>query len=96
MAPSPIVSMTTANCGWPITWRSTTASSKRAEGADRHHGDQEGEPIIEPPPDHRHVGDEGAQHEQIALGKVDELRCLVNQHDTQRDQAIDASRPQAR
>ncbi len=32
----------------------------RAEGRDRHHGDGKGQPVVEAPPDDRHVADERA------------------------------------
>lgn len=37
------------------------------------------------------VGEEGAQHHQVTLGKVHHLGGLVNQHKTKGDQAIDTS-----
>ena len=83
--------MTTANCGWPITRRSTDPVEQGAEDADRHDRDQEADPVVEAPPDDRHVGDEGAQHQQVALGEVDQLGRLVDQHEAERDQAVDAA-----
>ena len=53
--------------------------------------DQEADPVVEAPPDHRHIGDECAEHQQVALGEIDELGRLVDQHEAERDQAVDAA-----
>jgi len=62
--------MTTSNCGWPITWRSTTLSSSAPSAPIATTAMAKASQIVEPPPHHGHVGDEGAKHEQIALGRI--------------------------
>ena len=89
-----MVSMTTANCGWPITRRSTIASSSAPKAPIATTAISEADPVVEAPPDDRHVADEGAQHEQVALGEIDQLGRLVDQHEAERDQAVDAAHRQ--
>ncbi len=79
MAPRPMVSMTTANCGWPMTRRRTTAVQRGAEERDDGDGQGQRHPVAEAEPDHEHVAGEGAQHEQVALGEVDQLGGLVDE-----------------
>ena len=67
------------------------AVEQGTEGRDRDHGEDEGQPIIQAPPHDCHVADEGAQHQQVALGEVHQLRCLVNKHEAERDQAVDTA-----
>jgi hypothetical protein len=83
-----MVSMTTATCDHPAQHAGV---EQGAEGGHHHDGDREADPVVEPPPDHRHVGDEGAQHQQVALGEVDEFGGLVDQHEPERDQPVDAA-----
>ena len=87
--------MTTANWGWPMTRRSTVASSTAPKSADD--ADREGErgPVADAVPDHEHVADEGAQHEQVALGEVDQLGGLVDEDEAEGDQAVDAAHGEA-
>src|SRR5262249_60114836 len=63
---------------------------RRAEEA--HDADREGEggPVAHPVPDHEHVADEGAQHQQVALGEVDQLGGLVDEDEAEGDEAVDA------
>ena len=44
-------------------------------------------------PSERHAGqaEEGAEHHQVALGEVDRLGGLVDQHEAERDQPVDAA-----
>src|SRR5262249_42712501 len=62
-----------------------------AKSRDHHDRDQEADPIVDTPRDHRHVGDECAKHQQVALGKIDQLGCFIDQHEPERDQAVDAA-----
>jgi hypothetical protein len=55
-----------------------TAPAKADPVVQAHHAD-EGE------------GEEAAQHHQIALGEIDDLGGLVDEHEAERDQAIDAA-----
>ena len=61
---------------------------RRTASAKRH-------PVVEPAPDDDHVADEGAQHQEVALGEVDQLGRLVDQDEAERDQAVDAADGQA-
>jgi hypothetical protein len=62
--------------------------------AEQAHGDDGGEGRRpERKAQHRHAGQatESTQHHQIALGEAHGLRGLVDQHETERNQAVDAS-----
>jgi len=67
----------------------------RPEEADDHHREGERGPVADAVPDHEHVADEGAQHEQVALREVDQLGGLVDEDEAQRHQAVDASHGEA-
>ncbi len=62
-----------------------------AECSDRQHGDEEAQPVVEAPPHDGHVADEGAQHQQVALGEIDQLGRLVDEHESQSDQAVNTA-----
>jgi hypothetical protein len=66
-----------------------------AERANREHRDQEADPIVEPPPDHGHKANKGAQHQQVALGEIHQLCRLVDEDKTKGDQTVDAAHCQA-
>ena len=51
----------------------------------------ESKPVIEAEHADEREGEEPAQHHQIALGEIDDLGCLVNEHKTERDQAVNAA-----
>ena len=64
---------------------------QRTEGADEHNGEEEGQPISDAVPDDEHVAGESAEHHEVALGEVHQLRRLVDQHEAERDQAVNAA-----
>ena len=59
----------------------------------RHRDDRAGEaePVVEAEHADEGEGEEAAQHHQIALGEIDDLGRLVDQHEAERDQAVDAA-----
>ena len=59
----------------------------------RHGRDRAGksDPVIEAEHADEGEGEEPAQHHQIALGEVDDLGCLVDEHKAKRDQAVNAA-----
>ena len=48
-------------------------------------------PVVEAEYADEGEGEEPAQHHQIALGEIDDLGCLVNEHKAERDQAVNAA-----
>ena len=60
----------------------------------RHGRDRAGksDPVIEAEHADEGEGEEPAQHHQIALGEIDDLGCLVDQHEAKRDQAVNAAK----
>ena len=55
------------------------------------HGQRQADPVVEP-----ELGDEGereeaTQHHQVALGEIDDFGGLVDEHEAERDQAVDAA-----
>src|SRR3954453_10996820 len=62
----------------PNSAMAATAPAKADPVVQAHHAD-EGE------------GEEAAQHHQIALGEIDDLGGLVDEHEAERDQAVDAA-----
>ena len=87
----PMVSMTIENAGWPstgrITMRSANMPNKRHRGDRRRHR----QPEREAQHRHQHQAREGAEHHQVALREGHRLGGLVDEHEAQRDQAIDAA-----
>ena len=87
----PMVSMTIENAGWPSTGRMTMRSTNMPNSAIAatalSTASQKGKPsiVISTRPG------EGAQHHQVALGEGDGLGGLVDEHEAQRDQAVDAA-----
>ena len=73
-----------------MTRRSTVQSSRAPKAPDDQDGEREGYPVAEVVPDHEHVADEGAEHEEVALREVDELGGLVDEDEAEGDQAVDA------
>ena len=55
------------------------------------HGEREGGPVADAVPHHEHVAGEGAEHHEVALGEVHQLRRLVDEDEAERDQAVDAA-----
>ncbi len=53
------------------------------------------DPVIEPEHADEGEGEEAAQHHQIALGEIDDLGGLVDQHKAERDQAVNAAKRNA-
>ena len=51
----------------------------------------ESKPVIKAEHADEREGEEPAQHHQIALGEIDDLGCLVNEHKAERDQAVNAA-----
>ena len=43
----------------------------------------------------QHPGDEAGEHEQLALGEVDDARRLVHHHEAERDEGIERPRRHA-
>ena len=88
-AASPIVAMTTAMTGRPISGRSTTRSRpkpKRDHAGDR---DSDAETQNGAPGDAERAGrDEAGEHDELALGEVDGVGRLVDQHEAERDQRV--------
>ena len=80
--------MMTAMTGRPISGRSTTRSSPKprttmpatASSADG----QNGKPAEIAGPG----GDEAGEHDELALGEIDRVGRLVDQHETERDQRV--------
>src|SRR5439155_14035717 len=64
------------------------------EGHDGH-GQRERGPVADTIPDDEHVTGERAEHEEIALGEVDELGRLVDEDEAEGHQAVDAPDGQA-
>ena len=63
--------------------------------AEQRHADHrpgKADPVIEAENADEGEGEEAAQHHQIALGEIDDLGCLVNQHEAKRDQAVNAAK----
>ena len=88
MAPNPIVAMMTATIGRPSSGRRTTRSRAKLNStmtataamiAAR----------IGIPSTARHAGrDEASQHHELALGEIDGVGGLVDEHEPQRDQRV--------
>src|SRR5207253_7499954 len=67
-------------------------------GAEEGHdgnGQRERGPVADAVPDDEHVTGERAEHEEIALGEVDELGRLVDEDEAEGHQAVDAPDGQA-
>jgi hypothetical protein len=86
-----MVIMTTVKAGWPSRGRSTRRSVRHAEQHHDDDGQQEGEPERQAGDGHRGQADEAAHHHQIALGEIDGFGRLVDQHEAERDQRVDAA-----
>ena len=91
IAPSPMVSMTTANWGWP---EHAPQHGRVEHGAEQPH-DRRWR-ARRPPSSRRRTrprtcSGERAEHHEVALGEVDELGRLVDEHEAERDQAVDAA-----
>jgi len=65
----------------------------RQHAEQRHRRDRRGkpDPVIEPEQANEGEGEEPAEHHQIALREVHDLGRLVDQDETERDQAVDAA-----
>ena len=54
-------------------------------------GEQEAQPVVHPHGADEGQRHEGAQHHQVALGEIHHLGGFVDQHEAERDQAVDAA-----
>ena len=63
------------------------------ESADERHeqGDRERGPVADAVVRHQRPGDVGGEHRHLALGEVDDAGGAVNEHERQREQAVDAA-----
>jgi hypothetical protein len=64
---------------------------RRAEQPHDGDGERDRRPLPDAVPDDEHVAGERAEHHQVALGEVHELGGLVDRHEAEGDQAIDAA-----
>jgi hypothetical protein len=71
--------------------RSTDGVEQVAEHGHAQGGEQEAQPVVEPHGADEGQRHEGAQHHQVALGEIDHLGGFVDQHEAERDQAVDAA-----
>jgi len=69
---------------------------KHADRRHRRHREHDGRPVG-PAPDHAcGEREEAAQHHEVALGEIHRLGRLVDEHETERDQRVDAALRHAR
>jgi hypothetical protein len=64
---------------------------QQTEGGHRRDRGQNRQPEGETKEGHRRQSGKRAEHHQVTLGEADRLRGLVDQHEAQRDQAVDAA-----
>jgi hypothetical protein len=87
----PMVSITIEKAGWPrmgrMTARSAAKPNRAIAGTADSTASQNGQPsmVISARPQ------EGAQHHQFALREAHRLGGLVDEHEAQRDEAVDAA-----
>ena len=86
-----MVSITIENAGWPRIGRITTRSSSTPNSAIAAIGAGTASQNGKPSERHQRQADEGAEHHQLALREAHRLGGLVDQHEAQRDQAVDAA-----
>ena len=85
---APMVAMTTAMTGRPSSWRSTTRSRAKPKPIMTSSDDDDGghQRRLPTPSAGRH--DHAGDHDELALGEVDGVGRLVDQHEAQRDQRV--------
>ena len=79
------------NAGWPRMGRTMTRLDRHAKEGHARDGAEHGQPEGKAHQRHACQAAEGAQHHEFALGKAHGFRAFVDQHETQRDEAIDAA-----